>query len=480
MVLIHPQTEAGSKLHRSAPPSLVRASFGLINRAAAALDAAVLVGLAQLMPRLGVDLAGPLTVAQSLIVGLAGAAAFTTVLNMFGAYKVERYGSVRCAVLDLGFGLAVAAVCGGLILRAFEPDALSHRAWLAGWACVAFAGLLMGRALVAGAVRSAARHGQLRRRTAVVGEGPAAYDLLRRLAEHPQDFDLVGVFSDDGRSLCNGGLRSLLDVGQRSQIDLIVLAIPLDDPTRIFRAAEQVQWISADIVAPVDTPWLFIGSRLLTQVAGTPVLQLAQHPFKGSEGVVKVVQDYLVAGVALVALAPLMLLCAALVALQGPGPVLFRQNRLGFNGRPFQIFKFRTMTVDPDDDGSVGVTRGDARITPIGAFLRQTSLDELPQLFNVLRGEMSIVGPRPHVPNMQVGEGAYAETVRAYSARHRIKPGITGWAQINGMRGGIDSPEKARRGVELDLFYIRHWSLALDLKIMLLTLARHMSGPQVF
>jgi lipopolysaccharide/colanic/teichoic acid biosynthesis glycosyltransferase len=161
-------------------------------------------------------------------------------------------------------------------------------------------------------------------------------------------------------------------------------------------------------------------------------------------------------------------------------PVMFRQTRMGFNGRPFYIHKFRTMTVDPNDDGTVGAVKDDPRVTRIGAFMRRTSIDELPQLFNVLCGEMSIVGPRPHVPNMLVGQGSYVETVHSYAARHRIKPGITGWAQINGMRGGIDTPAKARDGVDLDLYYIKNWSLKLDLHIMVRTITSHLFGPAVF
>jgi lipopolysaccharide/colanic/teichoic acid biosynthesis glycosyltransferase len=144
------------------------------------------------------------------------------------------------------------------------------------------------------------------------------------------------------------------------------------------------------------------------------------------------------------------------------------------------IYKFRTMTVDVTDDGSQGTKRDNQRITRIGRFLRRTSIDELPQLFNVLRGEMSVVGPRPHVANMLVGEGVYSEIVLQYAARHRIKPGITGWAQINGMRGGIDSKEKASRGAELDLHYIATWSFRLDLRIMLVTVIRGLIGRDVF
>jgi putative colanic acid biosynthesis UDP-glucose lipid carrier transferase len=204
------------------------------------------------------------------------------------------------------------------------------------------------------------------------------------------------------------------------------------------------------------------------------------RPFKGTQGLVKIIEDYATAFIALLLLSPVMLAAAIAIRLDDGDPILFRQPRTGFNSKPFMIYKFRTMTVDVTDDGSQGTKRDNQRITRIGRFLRRTSIDELPQLFNVLRGEMSIVGPRPHVANMLVGEGVYSEVVLQYAARHRIKPGITGWAQINGMRGGIDSMEKASRGADLDLYYIANWSLRLDLKIMLITLIRGLVGRDVF
>ena len=169
-----------------------------------------------------------------------------------------------------------------------------------------------------------------------------------------------------------------------------------------------------------------------------------------------------------------------MIRLDDGGPVLFRQPRSGFNSKTFLIYKFRTMSIDNSDDGSNGTKRDNQRITRVGRFLRRTSIDELPQLLNVLRGEMSIVGPRPHVPKMLVEGGVYSDVVRQYAARHRIKPGITGWAQINGMRGGIDSQEKARRGADLDLYYVANWTLRFDIEIMLKTVICGLVGRQVF
>jgi putative colanic acid biosynthesis UDP-glucose lipid carrier transferase len=201
------------------------------------------------------------------------------------------------------------------------------------------------------------------------------------------------------------------------------------------------------------------------------MLQIMIRPFKGTQGLLKIAEDYVVGTLALIVCAPIMLLIAVAIRIDSPGPILFRQARIGFNSQPFMIYKFRTMTDDPNDDGSIGTRgRSDPRITRIGKLLRGFSVDELPQLFNVMAGDMSVVGPRPYVPNMLVGNTLFNDSVRQFAARHRIKPGITGWAQANGLRGSaVRTIEGARRSVELDIYYITHWSLWFDIKIMLRT-----------
>ena len=181
--------------------------------------------------------------------------------------------------------------------------------------------------------------------------------------------------------------------------------------------------------------------------------------------VIKRLFDIAVALIATLLLSPVLLAAALAVRLTSPGPILFRQLREGFNGREFTILKFRTMTA-VNHDPTVGVERGDPRITRVGRILRRYSLDELPQLLNVMRGEMSLVGPRPYVPGMRVGAHAFKRAVRDYAVRYRMKPGLTGLSQVGGARGRMDSLEKARHGIELDVRYVETWSLLLDLKIM--------------
>jgi putative colanic acid biosynthesis UDP-glucose lipid carrier transferase len=203
--------------------------------------------------------------------------------------------------------------------------------------------------------------------------------------------------------------------------------------------------------------------------AGVPMLGVWRRPFSYWERVGKAVEDRVGALLLLLAVAPLLLLIAVLIKVNSRGPVLFRQERVGYEGERFQVFKFRTMQVaqsEKDRRAVTQATRDDPRVTAVGRFLRRTSLDELPQLLNVLTGEMSLVGPRPHA---LAHEDGFARLASEYFSRHRVKPGITGWAQIQGFRGEIDDPEKIRRRVEADLYYIDNWSLYLDLKILFIT-----------
>ena len=206
-----------------------------------------------------------------------------------------------------------------------------------------------------------------------------------------------------------------------------------------------------------------------------------QFPVERWQRAQKATFDCLAAACLLTLLAPLLGAVAALIALDSPGPVLFRQTRTGLNNRPFTILKFRTMHhAMADALADQQTTRGDPRITRIGATLRKLSIDELPQLINVLRGDMSLVGPRPHAPNTKAAGQLFADVVVNYALRHRVKPGITGWAQVNGWRGETTTVEDIQQRVEHDLHYIEHWSLMLDLKIMLLTLLREIRSKTAF
>jgi exopolysaccharide biosynthesis polyprenyl glycosylphosphotransferase len=210
--------------------------------------------------------------------------------------------------------------------------------------------------------------------------------------------------------------------------------------------------------------------RRTSYVGNVPVLAVVDRPLKHWRAAIKWAEDKVLATVLSLVISPLMIIIAILIKLDSRGPILFRQNRFGFNNEVIQVLKFRTMHVDRGDpSGAERTVADDPRVTRVGRTLRALSLDELPQLINVLRGDMSLVGPRPHALRMKAGEYLYAEAVEEYLQRHRVKPGITGWAQINGLRGEVDTLEKGRARVARDIYYIEHWSIWLDLKILIKT-----------
>lgn len=224
---------------------------------------------------------------------------------------------------------------------------------------------------------------------------------------------------------------------------------------------------NVDVIWAPDIFGVSLLNYSIREVAGVPLISLSETPMIGSSALTKAVMDYCVASVALIMLGPLMLITAALIKVTSPGPVLFRQLRHGIDGQVFSVLKFRSMRLhDEGPDKLTQATKHDTRITAVGRFIRKTSIDELPQLFNVLAGDMSIVGPRPHAV---VHNEFYSDKIRAYMSRHRVKPGLTGLAQVNGLRGETASVEQMARRVQYDLSYINNWSIWLDFKIMLRT-----------
>jgi putative colanic acid biosysnthesis UDP-glucose lipid carrier transferase len=269
---------------------------------------------------------------------------------------------------------------------------------------------------------------------------------------------------ESGASL--GSLDQLAEYVKAHRIDLIYIALPMASQPRILKLLEELRDTTASIYFAPDI-FLFdlIQARMET-IGGVPVLAVCESPFHGLDGLVKRASDFILASVILVLISPLMLAIAAGVKLDSPGPVLFRQRRYGLDGREIAVYKFRSMKVLEDGDTIRQATREDPRVTAFGAFLRASSLDELPQFINVLQGRMSVVGPRPHAI---AHNEMYRKLIRGYMIRHKVRPGITGLAQVNGARGETDTLEKMRRRIEYDLAYLRDWSLMLDLKIILRT-----------
>jgi Undecaprenyl-phosphate glucose phosphotransferase len=253
-------------------------------------------------------------------------------------------------------------------------------------------------------------------------------------------------------------------------VDLVIVSMPLSAEKRVLDMLTQLWVLPVDIRLSAHMSKLKFTDRAYSYVGGVPVLDMADRPISDWNLVFKWIFDKLVAITALILLSPIMIATAIAIKLTSKGPVFFVQNRHGFNNQLIRIYKFRSMRTEALDAGAAKlVTKGDPRVTRVGKFIRKTSIDELPQLFNVLKGELSVVGPRPHALQAKADNKLYYEAVEGYFARHRVKPGMTGWAQIHGWRGETDTIDKIMQRVNHDLYYIENWSLLLDLYIVLMT-----------
>jgi putative colanic acid biosysnthesis UDP-glucose lipid carrier transferase len=306
-----------------------------------------------------------------------------------------------------------------------------------------------------------------------------AGELGRKLADGLRASSLLGIrfagYFDDRagdrldapqRAELLGSMADLVAYVKLHKVDLIYITLPLASRPRIMRLLDELHDTTASIYFVPDIFVFDLIQARVDAIAGVPVVAVCETPFFGTTGVVKRVSDVVLASLILALISPLLLLIAAGVKLSSPGPVLFKQRRYGLDGKEIIVYKFRSMKVMEDGGTVTQATRGDQRVTPFGGFLRRTSLDELPQFINVLQGRMSVVGPRPHAV---AHNEMYRKLIKGYMIRHKIKPGITGWAQVNGLRGETDTLDKMKARIEADLDYLRNWSLGLDLKIVLKT-----------
>ena len=270
-----------------------------------------------------------------------------------------------------------------------------------------------------------------------------------------------------------GGFDALLQMAREGQLDQVILALPQIRQDRLEYIADTLSAASIDLcVLPRETLELKTGYRV-NFLGSLPVFAIWQQPIRDVDGIVKEVLDRGLAVIALVLLSPILLLTCLAIRLESKGPILSRQKRFGFNNNEISVLKFRSMYIDRQDtSGAERTQKNDPRVTRVGRFIRRTSIDELPQLFNVLKGDMSLVGPRPHATMMRVGDKYYFDAVKGYTARHRVKPGITGLAQVRGLRGEIATTERARKRVEYDVYYIENWSPLLDIRIMIETVLK--------
>ncbi len=362
----------------------------------------------------------------------------------------------------------------GLVTRATSDMA---RLWLLCWLSL-FTLIVAGTRFAAGSyLRQLQDSGSLREAVAVIGTAHARSRMAARISG---EVDVVGVF---GTGPGTGGDRTdevdqLLDMGRGGGVQSIILALDRDQHEEAARIIERLKALPLQVAICRNHEWQSELAPRMRMLGGMPMTVVADRPIKHWNLMAKTIIDKAGAAVLLTVFSVVLFASALAVALTSPGPVIFRQTRRGWCGRDFVIFKFRTMRTD-HGAASGQTTQNDARCTRVGSFLRRHSLDELPQLWNVLRGDMSLVGPRPHAEALHDLDRAGREIVAEYAQRHRVKPGLTGLAQVNGARGAMTNFTQLRRRVDYDLYYIENWSLLLDIKILLRTLLC-LSGENAF
>ena len=412
-----------------------------------------------------------------------------TALTYSGAYKITRLRQpvpqLFCILLAVMLGMAAVDLCLFLENNMALPMEPFPEIWAACTAALLCLSHGIGGLLV---VRWSAS-GRLRRNVAIIGVS----DLSRRLIEGVRraqntDMHLVGIYDDTvpANSVhagvpVLGRVADLLEHGRENSFDTIVVAGSVQEANHVQNVCSQLSSAIADVYLMTDVAGHNLGSPIFGAVCDRVVVLIRRRPLDDWQIVQKMLFDRLGSLAAIAMLSPVLLGIALLVRMSGPGPIVFRQARVGFNNKTFICFKYRTMHHDRCDDGEISqATRHDPRVTWIGRWLRKLSLDELPQLFNVLRGDMSLVGPRPHAPATKAGDRYFQDVVADYAVRHRVKPGITGWAQVNGWRGETRTVEQLQSRIDHDFHYIENWSMFLDLKILFLTVARELKSKTAY
>lgn len=342
-------------------------------------------------------------------------------------------------------------------------------------------GLFIGlRTFVGLLVANLTKQGRMSPRTIVIGNRVAAERLMTLIAQQPgHQVELCGIFDDAEANYISTGtgnhcrirdMDGFLEFTRISRIEVLILALPLSEQERIAAILEKVWVLPIEIKLAVQGPHLPFRPRACSYIGSIAMVDLLDSPIRQWDYVTKHVFDMIFGVIGVIVLSPLMLATAVAIKLESRGPILFKQKRHGFNNEIIEVWKFRSMYTDMCDPSALNaVVRDDPRVTRVGQFIRKSSIDELPQLFNVLTGRLSLVGPRPHAIAARTRDIQYSKVVDHYFARHRVKPGITGWAQINGWRGEIDSGKKIEKRIELDLYYIEHWSIWFDIKILFMT-----------
>lgn len=365
------------------------------------------------------------------------------------------------------------------------------RFWFLLWFVSGFCLLIIMRTLTANKIRSWVRDGTMERRAVIVGGGANAETLIRSLEAQPEnDIRICGIFDDrDNRRSPPivagypklGNISELVEFARIAHIDMLIVSIPISAEERVLSLLKKLWVLPVDIRLSAHNSHLRFRPRAYSYIGNLPMLDVFDKPITDWDSVAKRIFDIIFSLIGIIVFSPIMLLTAIAIKLDSRGPVFFKQKRHGFNNEVIEVLKFRSMYHEQSDfTAKVTVSRNDPRVTRVGRFIRKASIDELPQFFNALMGSLSLVGPRPHAVSAVSHNLLYNEVVDGYFARHRVKPGVTGWAQINGWCGEIDNAEKIRMRTEFDLYYIENWSLWFDLKILFLTPIRLLNTENAY
>ncbi len=369
----------------------------------------------------------------------------------------------------------------GILVNFFTGTSFeAYRGWLGAWFAGGIGAVVVIRALQTIVIRRWKEEGRLERRAVIVGGGQPAADIIATLeSQEANDIRICGIFDDrdDERSPALvsgypklGNVDDLVEFARLCKIDMLIVTIPVTAENRVLQMLHKLWILPLDIHLSAHMNKMQFRRRTYSYVGKLPTVPIFAKPIANWGSMFKRVFDVLVAACAIIVLSPILIATAIAVKLDSPGPIIFRQKRVGFNNEQVMVYKFRSLyTNQSDQKAAKSVTKNDSRVTKVGRFIRRTSIDELPQLFNVLVGTLSLVGPRPHVPHQETDNKLFEEVADGYMARHKVKPGITGWAQINGWRGEIDDDNKLKQRVEHDIYYIENWSLALDFYILAAT-----------
>jgi len=413
-------------------------------------------------------------IGRYLITSAFGAFLFLIIYQRMGGYNFDRLARLSWQLPRLA--LAWFGCFSILLILAFvaKVSETYSRGWTISWIIGVAVFLMISRIIIDLAIARWTYQGHFFRNIVVVGAGEVGKRFIEKI-QHNKDSGarIIGVFDDRKSRLAPlepginvlGNTDNLVEFARKNPVDEIIVALPLSDGEGLRTLFEKLKSLPVDLRLSIEPLAEMFSVNGIGEIVDIPLLQIADRPLKQLNGIIKKCEDVILTSLLLAMFAPAMALIALIIKISSPGPVFFVQDRFGFNNKAIRVLKFRTMYWDKvDPSGAQRTMRNDPRVTRFGRFMRSFSLDELPQLINVLRGEMSLVGPRPHAIAMKAGDRLYHEAVDIYFHRHKVKPGITGWAQVNGLRGEIDSLDKARQRVTYDLEYIERWSIWLDLR----------------